>query len=158
MKKLFLALMLLAFVLTAGAIPAQRVWRTVAQSDGTSLELMLVGDEHLHYYITRDNVPVVEVNGSYEYADGVGFGMTTSGMLAHEAAARTAYERDFAAACSQNRIEAVRAFVPSFSKFNRMKKASATAGYSSDRRVITGKHRNLVILVNFSNKVGSINS
>lgn len=152
MKKLFLVLMLLAIVLTAGAIPAQRVWRTVTQSDGTTLELMQVGDEHLHYFITRDNVPVVEVKGSYEYADGVGFGMTTSGMLAHEAAARTAYERDFAAACSQNRIEAVRAFVPSFSKFNRIKKASATAGYSSDRRVITGKHRNLVILVNFSNK------
>ena len=61
MKKLFLVLMLLAIVLTAGAIPAQRVWRTVTQSDGTTLELMQVGDEHLHYFITRDNVPVVEV-------------------------------------------------------------------------------------------------
>lgn len=44
MKKLFLVLMLLAIVLTAGAIPAQRVWRTVTQSDGTTLELMQVGD------------------------------------------------------------------------------------------------------------------
>lgn len=37
--------------LTLSAVPAQRKTITHTQSDGTLLTLMLVGDEHLHYYI-----------------------------------------------------------------------------------------------------------
>ena len=45
------------------AVPALRQWRTVTQPDGTTVELMLVGDENLHYYVTSDRVPVVTTDG-----------------------------------------------------------------------------------------------
>ena len=60
---------ILSFVVSAMmAIPAKREWRTVTQPDGTKLEVMLVGDENFHYYVTRDDVALVERDGVYYYA------------------------------------------------------------------------------------------
>ena len=53
MRKILLTL-LLAVAMTAGAVPALRVWRTITQPDGTQMKVMLVGDEHFHYYIDED--------------------------------------------------------------------------------------------------------
>lgn len=61
MRKILLSVVFaLLAISTAMAIPAKRVWRTVSQPDGTTLKLMLVGDERLHYFVTDDNVPVME--------------------------------------------------------------------------------------------------
>ena len=54
MRKILLTL-LLAVAMTAGAVPALRVWRTITQPDGTQMKVMLVGDEHFHYYIDENN-------------------------------------------------------------------------------------------------------
>lgn len=54
MRKILLTL-LLAVAMTAGAVPALRVWRTITQPDGTTMKVMLVGDEHFHYYIDENN-------------------------------------------------------------------------------------------------------
>ena len=48
------------------AVPARREWRTVTQADGTSIEVMVVGDEFFHYTINRDGKQVREINGKYE--------------------------------------------------------------------------------------------
>ena len=40
------------------AIPARRVVRTVTQPDGTTLEVVLQGDETFHFYTTVDGKPV----------------------------------------------------------------------------------------------------
>jgi hypothetical protein len=41
------------------------------------LQVMLCGDEHLHYYKTIDNVPLVRDSiGNFYYAQALGFGIT----------------------------------------------------------------------------------
>ena len=53
MRKILLTL-LLTVAMTAGSVPALRVWRTITQPDGTQMKVMLVGDEHFHYYIDEN--------------------------------------------------------------------------------------------------------
>ena len=38
--------LLLTIVTAAWAVPAKKCWRTMTQPDGTSVELMLLGDEN----------------------------------------------------------------------------------------------------------------
>lgn len=52
--KLKLLMASLLFSATASAIPAKSYWRTLTLDDGTKVEAKLVGDEHFHYYVTRD--------------------------------------------------------------------------------------------------------
>ena len=133
--------------LIMAAVPALRQWRTVTQPDGSSLELMLVGDENLHYYITRDHVPVVTIDGStYCYAqvhDGL---LASSGIIAHEAAMRSPEEMKQAGNSSVQRARAPR-----------MARAKRVSG----RKVgtpggnFTGSKRAIVILARFSDKAFS---
>ncbi len=53
--KHILAILLLLISSTALAIPAQRIKKTITLSDGTQKQVVLVGDENLHYYIDNDN-------------------------------------------------------------------------------------------------------
>lgn len=157
MKRLLLAAVLLLTTATlALAIPAKRFWRTVVQPDGTELKLMLIGDERLHYFITEDTVPVLEYKNAYYYADGIGFGMTRSNTLAHNAGQRTASEAKMARAVSAKRIEQLRPIT--MQKLFRptrplMRRADSNGPfYSSDHRSITGQHKSIVILCEFPNK------
>ena len=83
MRKLFLSLFLVCLAITASAIPARRVWRTYTQTDGTQLKLMLIGDEHFHYFITTDSLPVVQRDGAFYYAKASHNNMIASDILAH---------------------------------------------------------------------------
>ena len=76
-------LLFAAIVSLVHAVPAMHRWKTIVQSDGSSLKVMLVGDEHIHYYITSDTVPLIEKNGSYYYANEIGYGMKATSLLAH---------------------------------------------------------------------------
>lgn len=59
MKKFGLIFTLLViFSMHALAVPALRVWRNYVTADGSMVKAMLVGDEHLHYYLTEDNRPM----------------------------------------------------------------------------------------------------
>ena len=58
MKKIITSTVLSFIVAMALAIPAKRNWITVTQSDGTTLKVCLTGDEHMHFYVTSDNVPL----------------------------------------------------------------------------------------------------
>lgn len=148
-KSLIFAAFALASVTAANAVPAKRVWRTVQQPDGTEIKVMLVGDERLHYFVTEDNVPLIEQNGAYYYANGRGYGMQATATLAHSSANR-----------SQSELQAAQAAKAEISNpsavkrnilFAPMKKAPST-GYTSDRRDITGKHKSIVILAEFTDK------
>ena len=93
----------------AFAVPAKKQWRTFTQSDGSTIELMLVGDENLHYYVTRDNVPVVsDGDNLFCYAKKAGFGIMSTGVLAHEATLRSANENVHVADVAE--IESVRPY------------------------------------------------
>lgn len=51
MKKQILLWLLLAVVLTAGAVPAQRgIWKYIRLADGNRVRVELCGDEHLHFW------------------------------------------------------------------------------------------------------------
>ena len=67
MKKIVSFVLVCAFAVTANAIPARPVWRTVSQPDGTTVEVKTVGDEYYHYIINRDGQRMREnEDGTYE--------------------------------------------------------------------------------------------
>lgn len=70
MKKLngFISAFLLA-ALAANAVPAKRGFRNITQPDGSVVEAELVGDEFGHFYLTKDNRPMLrDANGTLRYA------------------------------------------------------------------------------------------
>ncbi len=143
MRKITL-LTAIILAMAAMAVPALRQWRTVEQPDGSRLELMLMGDENLHYYITRDHVPVVTLDGtSYCYARVQGAHLSSSGMLAHEASERTATELlTVADEASMRHVRAPRAA-------HAQSKPRRVGEPNSD---FSGSRRAPVILVKFSDK------
>ena len=84
MRKLFLIAVFFVMTVAVMAIPAKRVWRTFIQPDGTSIELMLIGDERLHYYVTRDEVPVIEVDDVFYFAKSEENMVKSTGVMARE--------------------------------------------------------------------------
>lgn len=89
-KLLFLVFAALLGVAQVWAVPAKPTPLTIQQPDGTTLTVLLVGDESFHYYQTLDGIPLVRHDdGSLHYAclqDGL---LRSTGVLAHEAAQRT---------------------------------------------------------------------
>lgn len=129
--------------LVANANPAKRVWRTMQQSDGSQVQLMLVGDEHMSYYITTDSKPVVEKDGSYYYASASRNAVVASSVLAHNVDSRTAQEtaaleslNNKPAAIGKAYAQAKRDFLPN--------KVGTPKGN------LTGSKKGLVILVSFN--------
>ena len=141
-KILLLALLMSASV--AFAVPAKRMWRTVTQQDGTKVELMLIGDENFHYFITRDNVPVVAEDDKYCYARNTGMALVSTGVLAHEPEDRTL--KDKANIYSMDDVERAR----QFSGNKGMARSKAPAKVKSTHYL--GKRKGLIILANFSDK------
>ena len=140
MRNVLAALMVLCAI-TMWAIPAKKEWRTMTQPDGSTLQLMLVGDEHFHYFITRDSVPVMEQGGAFYYANAVGFDIKSSGILAHEAHLRTAYEQQHVSTVSD--MNSVRPFA---------RRICPRRIGEPDRPAFLGNKRGLIILANFSDK------
>ena len=140
----FTLLTAIILAMAAMAVPALRQWRTVEQPDGSRLELMLVGDENLHYYITRDHVPVVTLDGvSYCYARVQGAHLSSSGMLAHEASERTATE--LLTAADEASLRHVRAPRAAHAQNKPRRVGEPNSDFSGSRRAP-------VILVKFSDK------
>lgn len=96
MKRKILTLAMAALtVASAYAVPAKRLTRTVTQPDGSTVTVILTGDEWFHSYVTSDGLTVdftPEGYAVYRSADGV------SSVYAHELAERSAQEQSFIAA------------------------------------------------------------
>jgi len=77
------------------ARPAYRGSTRVAQPDGSSVTIRLVGDEYLHYNTTADGYSLVRRDdGAYVYAQMNDEGLLeATALLAHDAGERTAEER-----------------------------------------------------------------
>ena len=66
MKKLSILLFgALASAFVANAVPAKRGSFTFTQPDGTTFTASITGDEFTHYYLTDDNVPVLQGEDGY---------------------------------------------------------------------------------------------
>ena len=86
MKKIITSSVLSLLAAMALAIPAKRNWTTATQSDGTTLKVCLTGDEHTHFYITSDNVPLYkDADNRFCYLKIEGGKLISSNILAHEA-------------------------------------------------------------------------
>lgn len=93
MKRILISAVLSLCAAMTFAIPAKKSWKVVSQSDGTTIRVSQAGDEHLHYYITEDNVPLYKVaDNRYCYLTIENGKLHNSGVLAHESAARSAKE------------------------------------------------------------------
>ena len=93
MKRILISAVLSLCAAMIFAIPAKKSWKVVSQSDGTTIRVSQAGDEHLHYYITEDNVPLYKAaDNRYCYLTIENGKLHNSGVLAHESAARSAKE------------------------------------------------------------------
>lgn len=67
MKRIFFTLVVCLVSTMIWAVPAKRVTFSHTQKDGTVLTLMLVGDEHLHYYINQDTNEPMQLGEDGDY-------------------------------------------------------------------------------------------
>lgn len=159
--------LLLAAVAAAAAmqaVPAKRVSRTVAQPDGTALTVVLRGDEHFHYLATTDGQPLAQAaDGSLCYAimaDGL---LVPSDVQAHEPALRTEAERTFVDGNRASLLEAIRQVRQQRqAKVNERRTRHMANALSAEAparvpglttsQTYSGTFRQLIILVNFSDK------
>lgn len=69
LQRKLVTLATLGLALSASAVPAKHDVRTVTQPDGTTIEVRIVGDEYLHYMVTKDgNIVSKDADGRYCYA------------------------------------------------------------------------------------------
>ncbi len=148
MNRLSLITVMGALALCATAMPALRQWRTVAQPDGSTLELILVGDQNLHYYVTRDQVPVVTTDGTtYCYALVQDGRLASSGVTAHEAGLRS--QAEVAAIAAPGAMSAVR---PPLSTRSSRPAAAKLRKAGTTGSAFEGSRRAVVILARFIDK------
>lgn len=98
MKKIIiLSLLVVCFVQTTYAIPAYPKPLKVKQADGSWLTIQMRGDEHGHYVLTSDGIPLVfnARQKNYEYAGWKDGKVQASGIKAVEASERTAKVKAF---------------------------------------------------------------
>ena len=142
MKKILLTLFMASLFTTMSAVPAQKVWRTYTQSDGTTIELMLRGDENFHFFTTTDGIAVVNEKGSFYYANAMGAVLESSGVLAHSPEMRSASETAAIAqlGSSDANLRRIRSNMPQVTMPRKVGDPSGT---------FTGSKRGLIILVSF---------
>lgn len=147
MRKALLILMTTLFAVVTQAIPADPTPTTVQQSDGTTLTLRLVGDEFFHYNTTLDGYTVVQNQaGEYEYAMTVQGYLVPSGVMAHDAANRSAAELQLLAQVGKHvrSTKAVEKGRLSRSRVNGPTNQANVIDYSS--------FHGLIILINYTDK------
>jgi hypothetical protein len=84
MKKYFLFLVAAVVAMTSLAAPADRRPRTLAQPDGDSITVRLLGDEYYNYYTTTDGYTLIrESDGAFRYATLQNGRLVATSQLAH---------------------------------------------------------------------------
>lgn len=150
MKKIITSTVLSFIAAMALAIPAKRNWITVTQSDGTTLKVCLTGDEHTHFYVTSDNVPLYkDAENRFCYLKIEDGKLVSSNILAHEAERRTAKE-----SIAITDITSISAYAEkklTTRNTNIMKGIKRLPG-KDDKSVFQGKKKAPVILAYFSDK------
>lgn len=133
------------------AVPVKPEWHSHKQPDGTMLQVMLCGDEHLHYYKTIDNVPLVRDSiGNFYYAQALGFGLTSTGVLAHNPEQRS--ESEMVVISQEEDVRQLRRYSPrkSMPQQTRMQRRTKTRAISDGK-----EKRGLVVMVSFTDRTFS---
>lgn len=145
MKKIFtLALVCLSAWTAAMAVPAKPGVRALKQADGTTIHVQLAGDEWHHSYVTSEGYAVSRND------DGNFYYRTTNGIStvqAHDAANRTAAEKQFIAANSdQMTLQSL------FTDTQSARRSKALVARKASQVPQTGAPHVPVILVNYKDK------
>lgn len=152
MKRVILSATLFLFTTLASAIPAKKCWTKVKQSDGSTIMVAMVGDEHLHYYTTTDNVPLYkDADNRYCYLQIRNGKPVSSNILAHEAELRS--ENEKALTIREGSLSAI----AKRTSTNKMRARSATTQTDGLPRNpncanFIGKKKAPVILASFTDK------
>lgn len=152
MKRILISAVLSLCAAMTFAIPAKKSWKVVSQSDGTTIRMSQAGDEHLHYYITEDNVPLYKAaDNRYCYLTIENGKLHNSGVLAHESAVRSAKELQV--------MNTIHDLAPIARQMAAKKRSAAKRCGRPDRlpskddiSVFKGSKKALVILAAFSDK------
>ena len=153
MKKIFSAALLAAFslfALQAEAVPAKRGLRQYKQPDGTVVSVSLHGDEHFHYYLTADQLPLVEdASGALYFATIDNGKLQKTNYLACDADRRTPAMRAALAGTNTDQVvTAMRARAISQGRY----KADPHVGLGKFNTTFPtkGEQKALVVLVEYS--------
>ncbi len=154
MRKTILSLLAASLALTASAVPAKRGPLTITQPDGTTMQVLLRGDEHRHIYLTLDSLPMLEgADGFMQYAavDAATGRVAATGIRAtSDPALRAASER--AAAAGIDAEATLRAAFADRHKARRaVRRAPAQSGLGlfDSSFPVKGDVKAVVILVNY---------
>lgn len=150
MNKLLFSAALSLFSITAAAIPAKRNRISVTQSDGTVINVTLTGDEHFHYYITDDAVPLYKAaDNRFCYLNIKNGKINETNIIAHEANMRSEKEKNLLTTTVALAPLAKKQALQKRAKYNsrRIKKVGNT-----DNSAFKGKKKAPVILACFSDK------
>ncbi|MBO7069593.1 MAG: M6 family metalloprotease domain-containing protein [Bacteroidaceae bacterium] len=141
--RLFLAVCLLITSVTAMAVPAKRVQRTITLADGTQKQVTLVGDENMHFYLDADNIAYTcNAEGMFVRSDRTQLEARWKERLAR----RNKHRMERAEARGMN-------LQPGTTRGNSFRRR---AQWGAEQNPVSGDKKGLVILVNFSDK--SLNS
>lgn len=137
--KIIWAFFLLLVSFSALAVPAKRVKKTVTLADGTQKEVMLVGDENIHYYLD---------------AESIAYTCNADGKVVRSDRLELEYKwRERLVRRNKHRMERAEA-----RGLNTTPKTMQEPGFrrraqwGAEQNPISGDKKGLVILVNFSDK------
>lgn len=161
MKKIIIfSLLVVCFVQTTFATPAYPKPLKVKQADGSWLTIQMRGDEHGHYVLTSDGIPLVfnARQENYEYADWKDGKVQASGIKAVEASERTAKVKAFVESLDKSAIleSFKRARLQQLQQtLSSRRNASLKAGSNPQKEKLNnfptiGEVHSLVILVQFA--------
>ncbi|MBJ2184251.1 MAG: M6 family metalloprotease domain-containing protein [Muribaculaceae bacterium] len=150
LRNTILTLLAASAVLAANAVPAKRGIHNITQPDGTTLPVLLVGDEHRHIYLTPDSLPITPgADGFMEYGRLDGDRLMPTGVRAKaDAALRTAAERALLAGIDAREVRRTALSRPA-AKARHRAIAQKGIGRFDDSFPVVGDVKALVILVNY---------
>lgn len=148
----FTVILLIFIQLSAGAVVAADKSFSYTQPDGSSIKLRLFGDEHNHYFLTPDSIPVFESEGVFYYGEISNGEIKISDVLVKNISDRDESDLKFA----NNKEEIISLLRINYKenlrtnnsrRIKRLEKSRKVLGGFGDFR---GTKKGLVILVNFS--------
>ena len=158
MRRILSILLTAAFAIQMMAVPAKRTQSVVRQKDGTQITVVQRGDEHFHFLVTTDGVPVAkDTDGFYTYARISNGRLAPTTLRAHEPAERSISENDYIQTSRQTIDEGItalwtqRANKRTANRQLRIEKVQATTQprRTKSRVASTTTKKGLVILVNY---------
>ena len=155
-KNLFVLLIMWLLCTVAQAVPADPTPIKVTQPDGSTVTVVLHGDEFFHFTTTQDGYTVLkDGRGYYTYAMRDGDRLVPSSRIARDATQRSAEDRAFLATISKGLTD--KKVAQKGQRFQGQRN-SAIHRVGADGLMDYDRFRGLIILINYSDQQFSMNN